>query len=456
LAYSKVLALSQRIALGSDPFLLSQPLFFKAFRLAYWRKTTEDREMRTTQPKFWPTIAIAPDSFKGTLTAKEAAQALADGLQQALPSAQILQWPMADGGEGTLDSLQAILGGAFEQWTVQNAVGSPIKTCFYRCKIQNQPAAVLEVAQVVGITDPEPQQYPVAQRTTQGLGELLRHTLDLGLRQLYIGLGGSCTNDGGAGLLVGLGAKLLNDQGSCLPATPEGLAQLSRIDFSSLDPRLRSTRLILLSDVHSPLCGPNGATHTFGPQKGLGDKAERDRIDQHLNRFAALAEQAMAQQKPSYVGHSLQTQPGTGAAGGLGFALQLLGGVHTSGAKFIAELLNIPHHLKQVDWLITGEGCSDRQTLQGKAPWVVAQMAHNEGVPVTLLSGTILPENLAILAQSFRGSCFSLAPGSACCFSVLDAPSSAEDCRLHAAHWMQKAGFQLGQQWKQTHPIGSD
>lgn len=412
--------------------------------------------MRHTQPKsaiLEPTIAIAPDSFKGTLTAKAAAQALADGLWQALPSANILQWPMADGGEGTLDSLQAVLGGAFEQWTVQNAVGSPVQADFYRCKIQNQPAAVLEVAQVVSITDPEPQQYPVAQRTTIGLGELLRHTLDLGLRQLYIGLGGSCTNDGGAGLLVGLGAKLLDDQGCCLPATPEGLAQLSSIDFSSLDPRLLSTRLILLSDVQNPLCGPDGATHTFGPQKGLLDRAERDRIDGHLNHFAALAEQAMAQQNPNYeLGRSLQTQPGTGAAGGLGFALQLLGGIHTSGAKFMAELLNIPHHLKQVDWLITGEGCSDRQTLQGKAPWVVAQMAHNEGVPVTLLSGAIVPEDLASLAQSFKGTCFSLTPGSACCFPASNAPSSAEDCRLQAAHWMQKAGLQLGQQWQQNHP----
>jgi glycerate 2-kinase len=403
-----------------------------------------------------PTIAIAPDSFKGTLTAKQAAQALADGLRQALPSAHILQWPMADGGEGTLDSLQAVLGGTFEQWIVQNAVGSPIQACFYRCNIQNQPAAVLEVAQVVGIADPAQQQYPVAQRTTQGLGELLRHTLDLGLRQLYIGLGGSCTNDGGAGLLAGLGAKLLDDRGGCLPATPEGLAQLSNIDFSSLDPRLQSTQLILLSDVQSPLCGPDGATHTFGPQKGLWERAERDRIDGYLNRFAALAQQAMAQQNPRYkLGYSLQDQPGTGAAGGLGFALQLLGGIHTSGAQFIAALLNIPHHLKQVDWLITGEGCSDRQTLQGKAPWVVAQMAHNEGIPVTLLSGEIVPEDLANLTQSFKGTCFSLTSGSACCFPASDAPSSAEDCRLHAAHWMQKAGLQLGQWWLQNRPMGS-
>jgi glycerate kinase len=405
--------------------------------------------MNIPQSKHGLTIAIAPDSFKGTLTATEAAQALAEGLQEALPKAKILQWPMADGGEGTLAALKAVLGGEIKQWTVQNAVGFPISAGFYCGEILGQSAAVLEVAQVVGITDPETQSYPVAQRTTIGLGELLRHTLDLGIQQLYIGLGGSCTNDAGAGLLVGLGAKLLDAHSQCLPATPEGLARLSSIDFSGLEPRLQSTRIILLSDVNSPLCGINGATHTFGAQKGLVDREERDRIDANLQHFAALAEQTITQWHPyrqSLPG--LHTQTGTGAAGGLGFALQLLGGIHTSGAQFIAELMNIPHQLKQVDWLITGEGCSDRQTLQGKAPWVVAQMAHTIGVPVTLLSGAILPGDQVSLNQAFRGQCFSLTPGSTCCFPVSDVPKSTRDCLLHAVDWMRKAGLQLGYKWQ--------
>jgi glycerate 2-kinase len=305
----------------------------------------------------------------------------------------------------------------------------------------------------VGITDLEPHRYPATQRTTVGLGELISHILDLGIRQLYVGLGGSCTNDGGAGLLVGLGAKLCDRQRHLLSATPESLATLEHIDFSRLDPRLSSIQLILLSDVNSPLCGPEGATHTFGPQKGLVDWAERDRIDTHLHHFATLAEQAMAQQQPHRQSIlRLHTQPGTGAAGGLGFALQLLGGSHTSGAQFIAELLDIPHQLEHVDWLITGEGCSDRQTLQGKAPWVVAQMAHNKGVPVTLLSGAILPADLTALTQAFKGECLSLNPGSTCCFPASDAPTSPNDCLRHAAQWMQKAGFYLGQQWQQSHP----
>jgi glycerate 2-kinase len=427
-----------------------QAILFYSKCLLLW---LNQHQMNSDRSHSRPTIAIAPDSFKGTLTAKEAAQALADGLQQSLPAAKILQWPMADGGEGTLESLQAVLGGELEHRIVQNAVGSPIEAKFYRCQIQHQPAAILEVAQVVGITDPEPQQYLAIQRTTVGLGELMLHTLDLGIRELYIGLGGSCTNDGGAGLLVGLGAKLLDGQGCLLLPTPEGITRLDRIDLSDLNPRLQAIRLILLCDVNSPLCGDAGATHTFGPQKGLVDRQERDRIDADLLHFATLAEQAMAQSQPhrqNILG--LHTQPGTGAAGGLGFALQLLGGIHTSGAQFIAELLDIPQQLMQVDWLITGEGCSDLQTLQGKAPWIVAQMAHNKGVLVTLLSGTILVEDLADLTQAFKGQCVSLSPGATCCFPSSSAPTSLNDCLFNAAEWMKQAGIHLGQQWQQSHP----
>jgi glycerate 2-kinase len=400
-----------------------------------------------------PTIVIAPDSFKGTLTALEAAQALSTGLQQIFPSAKILLLPMADGGEGTLSALQSALGGELESLPVQNAVGSPTQALMYRCEIQGQPAAVLEVAEVVGITDPEPHGYPVAQRTTLGLGQLIQQILDLEVHHFYIGLGGSSTNDGGAGLLVGLGTVLQDAQGQSLPPTPAGLAKLATVDFSKLDPRLKHCSITLLSDVNSPLCGAMGATHTFGSQKGLQNQAERDRIDQSLQHFAVLAEQAITEWQP--ISPDLHTQPGTGAAGGLGFALQLLGGTHTSGAQFVAEQLKIPHHLKQADWLITGEGCSDRQTLQGKAPWIVAQMAHNEGVPVTLLSGAIVPEDWIELTQAFRGQCFSLTPGLACCFPASEAPNLPNDCLLHAADWMRKAGVQLGRWW-QTQTLRSD
>jgi glycerate 2-kinase len=393
-------------------------------------------------------IVIAPDSFKGTLTAPQAAIALAAGLRQVLPSASILQCPLADGGEGTIGALQAVLDGTLHQVEVQNAVNLSQTAPVYCCNVKGNSAAVLEVATVVGITDQVTLQHPVQSRMTLGLGQLLQWSLDGGVRHIYVGLGGSSTNDGGAGLLAGLGATLLDAAGNELAPTPAGLAQLAAVDFSGLDRRIFETQIILLSDVDSPLCGPHGATHTFGLQKGLTDSAERDRIDQDLARFATIAEQALFQLFPNRPILGTHTRPGTGAAGGLGFALQLLGGTYTSGATLIAELLGLPQFLQDADWLITGEGCSDRQTLAGKAPWVAAQMAQAQGVPVTLLSGAIVQADLELLQDKFRGACFSLSPGSSCCFSALEAPS-ADECKTRASVWMTRAGVELGHRWKQ-------
>jgi glycerate 2-kinase len=393
-------------------------------------------------------IVVAPDSFKGTLTAPQAAIALTAGLQQALPSASILQCPLADGGEGTLEALQAVLEGTLHQVAVKNAVNLLQTAPIYCCELNGHSAVVMEVATVVGITDPVALQHPVQDRTTLGLGQLLQWSLDQDVRHIYIGLGGSSTNDGGAGLLAGLGATLLDATGNALAPTPAGLAELAEVDFSGLDRRIFDSKIVLLSDVDSPLCGPQGATHTFGPQKGLTDLAERNHLDHHLARFAMLAEQALLKLFPDRPILGIHTLPGTGAAGGLGFALQLLGGTYTSGATLVAELLGLPQRLQDADWLITGEGCSDRQTLAGKAPWIAAQMAHTQSIPVTLLSGTIVQADLSLLQSNFQGRCFSLAPGPSCCFSASKAPS-VDECKSGASDWMTRAGVELGRQWKQ-------
>jgi glycerate 2-kinase len=393
-----------------------------------------------------PKILISSDSFKGTLTARQATTALTAGLQQALPDATLLQCPLADGGEGTIESLQAVLNGTIHLETVKSAVEGWQQAPVYCCELEGS-AAVLEVATVVGLTETALRQ-PAQQRTTLGLGQLLRWTLAQNIPSIYIGLGGSSTNDGGAGLLVGLGARLLDAAGHSLAPTPEGLAQLAEVDFSGLDRQIFDRQLVLLSDVNSPLCGTQGATHTFGPQKGLTDAAERDGIDRHIARYAALAETALARLMPNRETiPGTHTRPGSGAAGGLGFALQLLGGTYTSGAKVIARMLGLPQLLKQTDWLITGEGCSDRQTLAGKAPWIAAQMAQAQGVPVTLLSGTIVSGDVERLKTAFGSDCFSLAPGPTCCFSPSEAPANAEDCKVHAEDWMAKAGEALGHRW---------
>lgn len=395
-----------------------------------------------------PRILIAPDSFKGTLTARQAANALAAGLRQALPSATLIQCPLADGGEGTLASLQSVLTGTSNLVAVQNAVGRRQQAPVYCCEWNHQPTAVIEAATVVGLTEAALSQ-PVQARTTLGLGQLLKWSLDQNLSAIYVGLGGSCTNDGGAGLLVGLGAKLLNVAGGPVVPTPAGLAQLAAIDFSNLDRRIFERKLVLLTDVDSPLCGPKGATHTFGPQKGLVNRLERNQADQDLVHYAALAEQALRELMPSSDASRIQDRPGAGAAGGLGFALQLMGGTYTSGAQVIAEMLNLPQRLGETDWLITGEGRSDTQTLAGKAPWIAAQMAQARNVSITLLSGNLRLEDVEALRHAFKGPCFSLAPDPSCCFDALNAPKTVEDCITHAADWMTKAGFVLGQRWSQ-------
>jgi glycerate 2-kinase len=389
-----------------------------------------------------PTITLALDSFKGTLSAHHATAALKQGLAEVLPLATIIECPMADGGEGTLQALQSALPeGMLQPHLVAGASGLPKAAHLFLCNIHQHPAAVIEVADVVGLTDAVAIAHPCEQRTTRGVGELIQIALGQGIRSIYIGLGGSSTNDGGAGLLAALGALLLDPKGQAIQeASPAGLRHLAKVDCTGLNPLLKETHLEILSDVDNPLCGPQGATHTFGLQKGLRGTSERDRIDRDLAYFAALAEEAMNQSP------SIQNQPGAGAAGGLGFALQLLGGTYTSGAEFIAPLIGLPQSLAQSDWLITGEGCSDLQTLRGKVPWMVARMAPLE-LRRTLLSGAIQADAMEALQTIFQ-DCYALAPGPACLFKTN--PPSLDTCFNDTFALMVRAGTELGRQWQQS------
>ncbi|MGE5027411.1 MAG: glycerate kinase [Betaproteobacteria bacterium] len=340
-------------------------------------------------------VVIAPDAFKGSLTALEAAQAMALGIRRAWPAADIRLFPMADGGEGTLDAVLAATGGRRLQAIVTGAHGKPLAADY---GLLGEATAVIEVAQVVGFTLPGVSGVPVAERTTWGVGELLRHCLDQGIRRFWVGLGGTVSNDAGVGMLAALGARLSTGSGAAIAPTLSGLAEFGAADFSGLDPRLKSSEIILLSDVGNPLSGEHGATAVFGPQKGVLP-AEIARFDECLRRFGAAGDR--------WLGFALSEKPGTGAAGGLGYALQLLGGRHGSGAEALCGLIGLDAALAGVDWAITGEGRSDAQTLQGKAPWVVAQHAHRVGVPVTLIAGGIDAAATNALARVFDG-CFAL------------------------------------------------
>jgi glycerate kinase len=233
-----------------------------------------------------------------------------------------------------------------------------------------------------------------------------------------IGLGGSSTNDGGAGLLAALGLALRDPGGRACVPSPEGLANVAAVDADALDPRIRDCAITIMSDVNNPLAGERGATAIFGPQKGV-QPSEVATIDAALARFAALAERA--------IGREAARLPGAGAAGGLGFALQLVGGRFASGAEVVADLVGLDAALARADWAITGEGRTDAQTLLGKTPFVVASRARKAGVAVSLLSGAIDPDALPKLARTFAG-CFALPAGPATLERcVADAPTLLAD-----------------------------
>ena len=371
-------------------------------------------------PRRPPAVVLAPDSFKGSLSAAAAAAALAEGLRRVWPDADLRLCPMADGGEGTLDAVLS-RGGRRSTDRVSDVSGQPLTVAYG--SIGEPATAVLEVAQVVGLTDPAVATIDVEHRTTLGVGELMRHRLDAGVRRFMIGLGGSSTNDGGAGLLAALGLSLTDAGGQAIAPTPAGLAALAAVDASGLDPRLAEAEIIVMSDVNNPLTGDRGATAIFGPQKG----ASRERIaeiDRRIANFASLAERALNRRA--------QDEPGAGAAGGLGFALQLIGGKMRSGAEVVADLVGLDAALDGAGWAITGEGRSDAQTALGKTPLIVALRAAARQTPVSLISGSIDRSALPALGRYFAG-----------CFSLPSGPAKLEQCLAQAAELLADRAEQV-------------
>ena len=368
-------------------------------------------------------IVLAPDSFKGSLTAAEVCHAVARGLSRAMPDVETIARPMADGGEGTLDAVLAAVGarGRREHEEVTGAGGDRLRAAY---GVIDGETAVIEVAQVVGITDADGMRAHVEDRTTRGVGELVARLLDRGIRRFMIGLGGSSTNDGGSGLLHALGVRLFDGSDREVVPTPRALAMVARVDGGTLGARLRDVEISIMSDVDNPLCGRLGATAIFGPQKGV-QAADVERIDAVLRRFADMSQRAL--------GREVADRPGSGAAGGLGFALQLAGGTMRSGAEVVAGLIHLDDALASADWAITGEGRSDRQTLLSKAPFVVARHAAAHGVPVTLLSGAVDDSALNELHRHFAG-----------CFALPPRPMSLDECIRDAATLLTGRAEALG------------
>lgn len=321
-------------------------------------------------------ILIAPDSFKGTLTSTEAAAAMAAGIKSVLPDVEIITIPMADGGEGTLDVLLPVLGGELHN-----------NICFFQ--YQERPHALIESASFIGLSSPLIS-ASVRNRGSTALGEAVSLVLDEGIRDIWISLGGSATSDGGLGLLIAFGCSVTDLAGNQVSADLKGLLQAKHINISSLDQRLTETRITVLTDVQNPLFGEQGAVHVYGSQKGIKNSEMAD-VDMAMQQWARLCEGAF--------GVSALHESGVGAAGGIGFALKLLDGKMVSGAQFIMQKCWFNQVVKTADWVITGEGRSDHQTLNGKLPMAVATTAREHGIKVALISGDIEPSLL--LAAAF-------------------------------------------------------
>jgi glycerate kinase len=345
-------------------------------------------------------IIVAPDSFKGSLTALAAADAIVQGIRDVFPDAEIVSIPLADGGEGTVDALVRATEGKISQAEVTGPMGEPVEAHFGL--LGDDVTGVVEMAQAAGLALVPPEKRNPLLTTTYGVGELMLAALDSGCRQLIVGLGGSATSDGGAGMAQALGVKLLGPGGAEVPRGAAGLASLEKVDMSGLDPRLQQTTIYAASDVNNPLCGPEGAAAVYGPQKGASEQMVRT-LEAALGNLAAVIERDL--------GAEVRGLAGGGAAGGLGAGLVAFAGAEIrSGPNLVLELLQFEEFLPSADLVLTGEGKLDRQIEFGKAISGVALLAQKHEVPVIVFTGC-LEEEEDELAERGISAVVPIAPG---------------------------------------------
>lgn len=323
-------------------------------------------------------ILVAPDSFKGSGSAKDIGNTIKQAIQLEISDATVDVTPMADGGEGTIDALLYSSNGMKVNLEVTGPTGD--KADVYYGVLEDSETVIIEVASIVGFTFVTGEKCNPLNLTTYGIGECILHALDSGYTKFIFCLGGSATNDGGLGMLQALGVNFQNQDGDSVSIYPESIEEIETADYSNLDSRIWKADMRVASDVQNPLCGINGATYIFGPQKGL-EASQLEPLDRKIKLFAEHIE--------GHLEKEFQYIPGSGAAGGLGFALLTIGAEMESGAELIARSLNLEENISQYDWVITGEGRTDYQTLQGKLPYVVAKMAKKQKIPTILISGSI-------------------------------------------------------------------
>lgn len=366
-------------------------------------------------------VVVAPDKFRGSLSAAEAARAIARGVMAADPSSLVDSVPMADGGEGTVDALVAATGGTISTVSVSGPLGEPVRATFGL--LGDGRTAVLEMAAASGLALLPRDRRDPSRTTTRGTGELLLAAIDAGARRVILGIGGSATNDGGAGFGQALGYRLLDNHGRDLEPGGAALGALDRIDASAVDTRLSGLELAVASDVDNPLCGPRGASVVYGPQKGA-DRETIALLDRNLSHFAKIVERDL--------GKSILDIPGAGAAGGLGGGLvAFASGALEPGISLVIRTVKLAERLEGADLCLTGEGAIDASSAFGKTAVGVARLARSLGCPTLALAGTLGPGADAVLGEGIDAI-----------FSICNRPLSLDNAVANASELLEHATTQ--------------
>ena len=330
-------------------------------------------------------VVIAIDSLKGSLSSMEAGMAIKDGVLAAKPDAEVIVKPLADGGEGTTDALIEGMNGERIDLTVTGPMHTPVDAYYGYLKDTN--TAVMEMASAAGITlVPDSEKNPLL-ATSYGVGEMINDAIQRGCRNFIIGIGGSVTNDGGIGMLKALGVRFLDENGEDAGEGGQALAKVARIDVSGMNPLLKECHIQVACDVNNPLCGENGSTYVYGPQKGVTEDMKKT-LDEAMAHFARVTSETLE--------NDYMNTPGAGAAGGLGYAfLAYTGAALTPGIELILDAVGLEEELSDADAVVTGEGRLDFQTAMGKAPVGVARLAKKYNAKVIAFAGSVTKEATA-------------------------------------------------------------
>ncbi|HET8614439.1 MAG TPA: glycerate kinase [Actinomycetales bacterium] len=372
-----------------------------------------------SDPPRGPRVVLAPDAFRGSLTATEVVDRLAAGLSSARPDAQVVHCPVADGGEGTLD---AALSAGFRRHPVRatGPTGRPVESAV----AVRDGVAVVEMADACGLIRVGSARLNPLGASSRGAGDLVRAALDAGCHKIVLAVGGSASTDGGAGMLQALGARLLDADGIAVSPGGVGLGQLTRVDVSTLDPRLRTTKIVLASDVDNPLLGPDGAASVYGPQKGASE-ADVKVLERALTRWADQVDPGAAQ------------LPGAGAAGGVGFAaMAVLGARMRPGIEVVLDIVGLRDVVEGADLVVTGEGRLDSQTLRGKAVAGVAAVGRAFSVPVVAVCGERRLDDAGVAALGLRRV-----------YALTDLEPAVERSVADAGVLVQRVGQRIAADW---------